>query len=174
AGVRACPRGLRVRGAALWGLAPALRLSHLGSALNRRSSSDSLASARLRNGLVIVEFSLSAMLLCGAGLLVRSFLRLQAVDTGFRPEKVLTMRIAASGNEDSYATFYGQVLERVNALPGVTTTGIIEDLMQRRNPDYVINLAGRTAQPSEPVSGDAISPGCFEAMGVRLLKGRWF
>jgi putative ABC transport system permease protein len=114
------------------------------------------------------------MLLCGAGLLIRSFLRLQAVDSGFRPEKVLTMRIAASGSEDSYTTFYGQVLERVNALPSVKATGIIEDVMQRRNPDYVINLAGRAAQPSEPVSGDAISPGCFEALGVRLLKGRWF
>ena len=68
----------------------------------------------------------------------------------------------------------GQILERVAALPGVTASGMIEDVLQRRNPDYQIMIAGRAGQSSEPVSGDAISPGCFETLGVRLLKGRFF
>ena len=158
----------------LFGLVPALRLSQGGSTLNRRGSHTTRQSVRMGSLLVVAEFALSSVLLCGTGLMIRSFLQAQAVQPGFQPSRVLTMRIAATGSDAAAVPFFGQILERVAALPGVTASGMIEDVLQRRNPDYQIMIAGRAGQSSEPVSGDAISPGCFETLGVRLLKGRLF
>jgi len=142
--------------------------------MNRRDSTEGRESMRTRSALVIVECALSSALLCGAGLLIHSFLRVRAVDPGFRPEHVLTMRLAASGDDAANVRFYDQVLERVGSLPGVDRVGVIEDALQRRNPDYQITVAGRVSPWSEPLSGDAISPKALEALGVRLLTGRWF
>jgi putative ABC transport system permease protein len=157
----------------LSGLVPAMRLSARGE-MNRRDSTEERQSMRTRSGLVIVEIALSSALLCGAALLIQSFLRVRAVDPGFRPEHVLTMRLAASGDDAANLRFYDRVLERVGSLPGVDTVGVIEDALQRRNPDYKIMVAGRVSPWSEALSGDAISPKALEALGVRLLTGRWF
>jgi predicted permease len=157
----------------LFGLTPSIRLSRAGSALGLRNSSAG-SGIRFRSVLVIGEVAMSVVLLSGAGLLIHSFLRVQAVDPGFRPEQVLTIRISSSASRSSTAGFYSELLERVNSLPGVTASGIIEDVLQRRNPDFQIMIADRPGQPAEPISGDAISPGYFEAMGVRLLRGRTF
>src|SRR5207253_1953182 len=79
----------------LFGLAPALRLSRGSTTLNCRSASITRESVRARSVLVIAQFALSSMLLCSAGLLIRSLVLVEAVQPGFHPERVLTMRIAA-------------------------------------------------------------------------------
>jgi len=158
----------------LSGLAPALNLSRYVFSLNQRRSNATRSSGRTRSVLIVAEFALCSTLLCGAGLLIRSYLHAQSVQPGFQSSQVLTMRISAPGSDAAAVRFQGQILERVRALPGVVAAGMIEDVLQRRNPDYRITIAGRTRESSEPVSGDAISPGCFEALGVRLLKGRLF
>src|SRR5262249_33574644 len=145
-----------------------------GSAFNQRSSNAGSRGTRIRSMLVIAEVALSVMLLSGAGLLIHSFLRVQAVDPGFRPERVLTLRISSSGSRKANAAFYGELRERVNALSGVKACGIIEDVLQRRNPDFQIVIADRAAQPAEPISGDGVSPGYFDAIGARLIRGRPF
>ena len=157
----------------LFGFAPALRLSR-ATGLGGGASDTSPGGNRLRGSFVIIELALSAMLLCGAGLLIRSFLRVQAIDPGFRREHVLTMRVDAPGSAHQVAAFYQEVIARVAAVPGVEAAGVIEDVLQRRNPDYGITIEGRTTPPAEPLSADAITPGCFRALGVQIVKGRLF
>jgi predicted permease len=156
----------------LFGLMPALRLSKISHALARRAGQTDLAGRRLRALLVIGEFALSVVLLCGAGLFIRSFQRVQAIDPGFRAEGVLTMRVTAAGSDADAIPFYSQVIERIGSLPGVKSVGVVEDLLQRRNPDYQVMMLGHDARSSEPLSGDAVSPDYFKAAGVQLLKGR--
>jgi putative ABC transport system permease protein len=158
----------------LSGLAPALRLSQSNTALNCRSAGKTRESVRARSVLVVAQFALSSMLLCGAGLLIRSLLLIEAIQPGFHPERVLTMRIAAPGSDAAAIPFFDQVLNRLQSLPDVVASGMIEDVLQRRNPDYQIVVAGRPKVSLEPVSGDAISLACFDALGVQLLKGRMF
>ncbi|MFL6448652.1 MAG: ABC transporter permease [Bryobacteraceae bacterium] len=158
----------------LSGLAPALRLSHGSTALNCRSAGMTRESARARSVLVVAQFALSSMLLCSAGLLIRSLLLIEAIQPGFCPERVLTMRIAAPGSDAAAVPFFDEVLERVQSLPGVVDAGMIEDALQRRNPDYHIAMAGRSEVSAEPISGDSVSPACFHALGVELLHGRMF
>jgi putative ABC transport system permease protein len=158
----------------LCGLAPALRLSRRSMALNSRNTSITRDNLQARSMLVVAQFGLSFMLLCGAGLLMRSLLLVQAIQSGFDPERVLTMRIVPPGGDAAALSFYDQVLDRLASVPGVVRSGMIEDVLQRRNPDYQILVAGRADVSSEPVSGDAVSAACFSALGVQLLKGRMF
>src|SRR5262249_3475280 len=87
---------------------------------------------QLRSLLVIAEIALSLILLIGAGLMMRSFLRLQPVNAGFNPENVLTMRVGLPGvkynSPEKRIGFFKQLLESVNALPGVQTAGAISGL----------------------------------------------
>jgi predicted permease len=161
--------------AVLFGLAPAFRLSRLQPVLNGRGPASGAAQNRLGRLLVTAEIALAAMLVCGAGLLLRSLALVSGVETGFsEAERALTVRLSAPGSDANSVAFYRQVIDRVRALPGVTAAGAIEDLLQRRNPDYqVIKTGGVTVRP-EPMSGDAVTPAYFEAAGVRLLKGRFF
>jgi predicted permease len=159
--------------AVLFGLAPALRLSRLPAALNHRGSTTA-AKSRLTGLLVTYEIALAAMLLCGAGLLLRRLWRAADVETGFaKPGGVLIVRVSATGSDANSVAFYRQLIDRLRAWPGVTAVGAIEDLLQRRNPDYQVMTADGPAR-AEPMSGDAVSPAYFEAVGVRLLRGRFF
>jgi predicted permease len=166
-----------------FGIFPALRISRtqnaelLGTA---RSSTHDRRWKRGRNVLVVTEFALAVMLLTGAGLLVRSYMTLLSVDLGFRPERVLTLRISMPGMEETNrSAFYGAMLERVRALPGVQFVGAIDDLFELGPPDKrgLRAIEGRavdrpdqwTALNWKSVSGDF-----FSAMGTTLLKGRVF
>ena len=154
-------------------VAPSVRLSRI-AALNTRASRADVGTGRAQRLVVITTFALSSVLLCGAGLLIRSFLRAQAVDPGFRADGVLTMRVAARDSGPAAVDFFRRVLDRSRAIPGVIRAGIVEDVLQRRNPDYRVVLEGEPVQPTEALSGDAASPEYFEAVGVRLRKGRPF
>src|SRR5579862_4295045 len=169
----------------LFGLAPAFSSRHVThDALKEggRGGTAGAGSQRLRAGLVIAEVALSLTLLVGAGLLIRSFLRLQEVEAGFRPEGVLTMRISLP--EEKYVkieqtrTFYRELLDRIRRLPGVDAVGGGFGL-----PLGGTGWSGTTTVDSQAVQPQDASPeadqrpvfpGYFEAMGIPLVRGRYF
>ncbi|HET7871677.1 MAG TPA: ABC transporter permease, partial [Terriglobales bacterium] len=170
----------------LFGLAPALHaFRHVSYDALKEGSHGGTAGARsqrLRSGLVVAEVGLSLMALAGAGLLVRSFLRLQQVDAGFRPEGVLTLSISLP--EQKYASpeqtrkFYRELLERVRALPGVDTAGAITGLPLTGagwSGTATIDTQAVPPQDATPeVDQRPVTPGYFEAMGIGLVRGRYF
>ena len=117
----------------VFGLVPAFEASNvkLNDTLKEagRSLSGGPRSRRLRGALVVAEIALALVLLAGAGLLARSFLRLQGVDTGFNARNVLTMRVtlpdARYDQDAKVINFFSQALERMRALPGVEAAGAI-------------------------------------------------
>jgi hypothetical protein len=128
----------------------------------------------LRDALIVAEFAVAVVLLCGAGLLVRSLLRIHTVDPGFHPEGALLARLSISKPRAQSQAFYQQALERVAALPGVKAVGLISDAFQRRNPDNPLTIEGRALQTGEAIANDSVSPGYFQAAGTSLLQGRYF
>jgi len=167
----------------LFGLAPALKISQPqpGEALKEgRSASGGLGGRRLRELMVITEFSLAVLLLAGAGLLVRSFLRLQAVDAGFDPARILVVQTAPPLNSTSnqWHVFYQQVSERIAALPGVEAAGLSEEIFISGNPTGMLTIERASAEASElariPFRRDAISADFFQTLRVPLRSGRFF
>jgi putative ABC transport system permease protein len=167
----------------LFGLAPALKISQTqpGAAMKEgRSSSGGVSGRRLRGVLVITEFSLAVLLLAGAGLLLRSFSKLQAVDPGFDPAGVLSMQLTLARNStaDQCRVFYGQVGERIAALPGVEVAGLTSEIVISNNPSGLITIEGaapdRSATARIPFRGDVISEGLLETLRAPLRRGRFF
>ncbi|HUJ49171.1 MAG TPA: ABC transporter permease [Bryobacteraceae bacterium] len=169
----------------VFGLAPALASIRpdLNSVLRAsgRSSTSSLRSSRMRDMLVIFEIAGCVVLLTAAGLLIRSFARLQQVDPGFRTDHVLTMELAlpkALYPGIKVASFYQQLLDRVQRLPGVQSAGICRYL-PLSGPDVSLNfhIEGRPllAVADQPrAKFRAASGGYFSALGIHLLRGRVF
>ncbi|HSU59941.1 MAG TPA: ABC transporter permease [Bryobacteraceae bacterium] len=135
-----------------------------------------------RSALVSGEIAISFLLLIGAGLLLKSFVRLQGVNVGFNSNRLLTMRItlpiAQYPTDAKAAAFFEQLLARVRVLPGIQSAGLVSWLPvagQYMNTD--IRIAGRPA-PAPGQSNLAIprtaDPGYFHAMGIPLLRGRTF
>jgi putative ABC transport system permease protein len=167
----------------LFGLAPALKISQTqpGAALkDGRSASGGISGRRLRSLLLITEFSLAVLLLAGAGLLLRSFSKLQAVDPGFDPAQVLLAQLtpARNGTADQWRIFYQQLSERIAALPGVEAAGLTSEIFISGNPDGLITIEGASPESSDlariPFRRDVISEGLFETLRVPLRKGRFF
>ena len=167
--------------ALLFGLAPSLHsLKRNVSAEMHRSGRSVTPGRSLRRALVVAEIAIALLLVAGAGLMVRSFLRLAGVNPGFRAENVLTARmLLLSGNNDEHRMqAVRQMLDRIRALPGVIAAGSISSLPlgdgQSSTPYY------RADRPDPPLnarpSGDVsmISPGYFQAMGIPILRGRAF
>ena len=170
----------------LFGLAPALQAlrSDVREVLasSARGGIGGRGSGRFRRGLVVVQLSLATTLALGAGLLLRSFQELRSVDLGFDPEGVLTVPLAPSAavvQLDGDAVAFYQALEaRVSALPGVAAVGsAVRVPLIGGHDNLSIVVEGRGA----PTIGDApapginwVTPGFFEAMGIRLLEGRVF
>jgi predicted permease len=165
------------------GLLPALQLSvsRPGEALREAGprASGSRNSRLLHQGLVVAEIGLAVILLSGAGLLIRSFQRVQAANRGFDSSNVLLLQIdlpPTYNNRSKVASFYTEALQRIRSLPGVVAAGAISDFFIHRQPDYRIALEGRPAaraeDPAPPLTEDQIVPGYFEAMRIPLLRGR--
>ncbi len=131
---------------------------------------------RLREWLVISEVALSAMLLVGAGLLMKSFARMLAVDFGFRAENVLTANVSRTGPGAN--AFYAQVLERLAALPGVHAAGAANFIpINAQNWGQDIDVEGAPPHPPGDfiwVGHRSVSLGYFRAIGIRRLRGRDF
>jgi putative ABC transport system permease protein len=169
----------------LFGLFPALQASRpdLNETLKdgSRGSSGGAGGQRARGALVIVEVALSVALLIGAGLLLRSFWKLQDVKPGFEPERLLTMRInlPRSRYRDNQAawTFYSRLLQEIRGLPGAQEAGITSLMpMGGGNTSTDAQIPGRSAAPdgSQPSAAwRIISPGYHRTLGIPL-RGRDF
>jgi predicted permease len=133
-----------------------------------------------RNALVIAEFALALVLLIGAGLLLRSFVVLNSVDSGVKAGGVLIMSVSLPQgkypNGSMWQRFYEPALERIQALPGVRAVGMIKLLPLQNwgtNGDFVIE--GRPpAEPGQRPFAESrdVSPGYFRAMGIPIVRGR--
>jgi predicted permease len=171
----------------LFGLLPALQASRpdLNERLKAggRSATSGIYRQRLRGFLVIAEIALSLVLLVGAGLLVRSFLRLQAVNPGFNPRNVLTMRLDLSGPK--YKTgaqviaFHKQLLERLKQLPDVQQASTRSFVPIAGDDSFAylrFNVDGRQGDVSDPPVAfyNGVSPDYFQTMMIPLLNGRGF
>jgi putative ABC transport system permease protein len=170
--------------AAIFGLAPAwqsaqielqeaLKESARGSAGSRRN--------RLRGALVAAEVALSLALLVGAGLLFRSFLRLQSVNAGFDAVGVLTMRLAPSGTnfreDPQYIGFYQKLSEKIAAIAGVEAVGAINTLPLSKGPTFDFRVEGRPETPRDQWHGANyrnVTPDYFRVMKIPIAQGRAF
>ncbi|MBA3881580.1 MAG: ABC transporter permease [Chthoniobacterales bacterium] len=175
--------GISLLTGGLFGLIPALQASRpdLNDALKEGSRGSTGGRSRtLRNVFVITEVALALVLLIGAGLMIRSFVRLQSVETGFNPENVLTMRLQLPrknyGEPHQILDFFKRAEERIAALPGVQVVGAISYLpLTGPAARDGFKVVGRPepAPGQEPgVEVRVITPGYFQAMGIPLIKGR--
>jgi len=182
AGVMAFSLGLSFIAAMLFGLVPAWRMVDAIQPL--RSSGAGIAAGlavkRTHGFLVIAEFAIATVLLVGAGLLVRSFMAIQSVDPGFEAGQILTMKISLPGaTPERTDDLYSSVLERVRVLPGVQAAGAVDGLLDLGKISNLglRSIEGRGPEPQErwtPLRWTAIRGDYFQAMGARLLRGRYF
>jgi putative ABC transport system permease protein len=172
--------GLTLITGILFGMAPAWVASRtdLNESLRESGANSSAESGRrgLRNGLVISEIAMTLVLLTGAGLLVRTFIGLMQVDLGIDPTNAVTMEIDLPHYKYSLPanqkTFYRQLLQRVQNLPGVTAAGI-----EQPGSTVFFQPEGQAATvPGQEPTADfnVVSPDDFTAMGIGLVGGRGF
>ncbi len=178
--------GISLMTGVLFGLVPAwhgTKTSISGSlSEGGRGSSESRRGNRLRSALVVFEIALALMLLIGAGLMIQSFVLLQKVNPGFNPAHVLAMELdlpdSKYSDDPHRAAFFSQLVERVQALPGVESAAAsVAVPFVHRGPNWAINVEGRSADPNGKwltADWSAITPDYFRAMGVPLVKGRVF
>src|SRR5262245_56697877 len=172
--------GTAVITAVLFGLAPALQTARkdLVEPLKDASkgASGGFRRGRLRNALVVFEVALSLVLLSGAGLLMRSFVKLQQVDLGFNPENILVARLPFPRGQ--YATaadkqrFYGQLMQRLHALPGVVAATETTTLPPYGGIGREIHIAGKTNTEKWQSIFQLCSEGYFPTLQLRTLSGR--
>ena len=166
----------------LFGLAPALRLSRMGSrAMRLQPGGRGARAPRSASLLVAAELALSVILLVGAGLLLRSFAYLQRVPPGFNPDAVLTLEITMSGRKyDEAHVFegYRHIRERIARLPDVAAVGASSALpLSQMFAWGPINIEGRTPPAGEKfINADMriVAGDYFRAMEIPLLEGRLF
>ena len=143
-----------------------------------RNSPGGMAS-RLRRALVVAEFALAIVLLVGAGLLVRSWWNVSRVDVGFEPGQVLMATLSSPPTFDAHvqrAALYGQVLERIQAVPGVVNAGIMGDLFVEHSKEHTLTIEGDGGTGVErlQLGRDEASAQIFTTLRTPLLRGRLF
>ena len=147
-----------------------------------RSGTAGVGARTLRRALVVAQVGFAFILLVGAGLLFASFRQVMAVDPGFNVDGVLTASItlprARYDDDDKLRAFTDEALRRLRALPGVSAAGATDTIpFGGNNNDSVIIAEGYQMKPGESVISPSrieLSPGYFNAMGVTLLRGRFF
>ena len=168
-----------------FGLMPALRGYAMGVAAGLREGvRSSVAHRRLNAALVAIQFALSLVLLIGAGLLLKSFQRLESVDLGFNPEQTLTMVAtlprAKYENEVKALQFYNNALEQLRNAPGIKAAGLTTSLpfgQDGTTDGFIVEgheAPAGSASDSEQAEIQSITPGTFQALGIPLLQGRDF
>jgi putative ABC transport system permease protein len=138
-----------------------------------RGSSGAVALSRTRALLVMVEFALTVMLLTSAGLLIRSFLAVRAVDSGFDTEHVLTLRISLPAGRQ-HSGLFDEALERIKKIPGVRAAGAINGIFELGSSVHTADPANNNGRLRVWASWKSIRGDCLEALGVPLLRGRAF
>jgi putative ABC transport system permease protein len=185
-GVLGVTLGIAVSTGIIFGLVPGLASARpeLTETLKEggRSSTQGRARNRLRNGLVIAEVALALVLLSGAGLLMKSFARLQNVNPGFNPHDALTFEVSLPKiqypNDPSIVRFNNEAQRRLAALPGVQAVGFSTILpLAGTNSDSSFAIEGRQSNdrtPSPDEENRQVSPEYFRALQTPLIKGRFF
>lgn len=163
-----------------FGLLPALAASRTNLlSLLKQGGNKGIAgtSNRLRNALIVTQVALSVILLAGAGLLVRSYLKVQSVDTGFAPSTV-TLNLVL---DDRYNTpekgrdYFRNLMSQVDRLPGVISAGLVNSLpLSHRESITTVEIKGRTVAKDSTANGRSATVSYFESMGIQLLDGRFF
>jgi predicted permease len=166
----------------LFGVVPALQASGLdvNNALKASGSraSGSKLSSRVRGVLIITEVALSLVLLIGATLLIRSFVKLRGVELGFDPNNVTTMQVSL--NSDRYASsaqvwdLERRVAERLSALPGVTAVGTVPSLPMERGLRDGATILGSHGEERITIQYRTINADYFRALGIKVSRGREF
>ncbi|HEU4931499.1 MAG TPA: ABC transporter permease [Pyrinomonadaceae bacterium] len=170
--------------AAIFGLAPAWWASHLNLSERLKEGSRSSGSRRthrLRSVLVVSEVTLAVVLLVGAGLLVRTVRRLQAVPLGFAPENVITMQVSLPGSKygapEQRVNFFSQLLDQLRTVPGVIDAAATERPPGTAS-DWAmeITIEGNDEINQARTSAEAhvATPNYFKTMGVPVLQGHEF
>ena len=162
---------LSVLSCALFGLLPAWRTTKPA-----RSSGASVRTGRIRGALIGLEVALSFVLLAGAGLMMKSLVRLLEVDVGFRTERLLTMDVNLAGEKyssaEKRAAFFGQVVQRLESLPTVLSVGATVDLpLTRSHTRNGFEIPGPHPRQGR-AAYHAVSPNYFHTLGIPLLSGR--
>lgn len=169
----------------LLGLAPAWNMSRLDMTdfLNAsgRIVGANRGTRRTKNILVAAEFAIAMVLLTGAGLLVRSFVAVHNVRPGFQPEHVLTVNLGLPNSTPApQATqFYSEAMRRISRLPSVEAVGGVSHLffLDAKRTHALRQVEGRAPEPRsvwKPLVWTQISGSYFQAMGISLLRGRYF
>jgi putative ABC transport system permease protein len=172
----------------IFGLAPALHISrlNLNDSLKEGGKSESgqaSGSRRLRSALVVSEIALAVVLLASAGLLIRSFVRLQQIDPGFNTDNVLTMVVLVPVNrykeDPQFVAFFSQALEKIRHLPSVRSAGMVNylPLYGGLGSSTGFKILGQPEPPPGQEPGcdvRVVDAGYFPTMGIPLLRGRNF
>lgn len=173
----------------LFGLAPALRAARVDLNTSLKAGGRNAqgeggfgsSRRRLRSLLVVAEVAISLMLLIGAGLLVRSFIRLQQVSPGFEPDGVISFRLGSTArqfaNRDLAIEFYRTASDALASVPGVTIRGAVTALPFTASVGWgSINVEGWTPQPGQELQVDQRSATAdyFKTMQIPLVQGRFF
>jgi predicted permease len=170
-----------VGAAVLFGAAPGLRMSdgNLQEVLKEsgHGTSSGRKHDRIRSTLVVTEIALACVLLVGAGLLLRSFLRVLDVDLGFEASgaSAISIDYEDDRNPAKRTALWQEFVSRASMIPGVEAAGISDNLPMSRNRSWGIAAKGeqkRSAQDFVPVFVYIVSPGYLKAMGMRLVEGR--
>jgi putative ABC transport system permease protein len=168
----------------LFGLAPAWQAakSNVNDALKEAGRAVGGGRSRVRQGLVAAEFALALTLLTGGGLAIQSLFTLSHLDLGFRTERLLTFSLPVPAdrfaNSEAIAPFYDRVLERVHAIPGVTSASVSTGLPVS-GPSFGMqfSLAGKPVDDPSKRPGawfNMVSPEYFRTVGMRITRGRAF
>ena len=172
---------IAVAAGVLLGLAPGLRMSsgNLQEVLKEsgHGNSDGRKHDRMRSALVISEIALACVLLVGAGLLLRSFLRVLDLDLGFEPSHAAAISVDYDdgGSAAKRAALWQEIVQRTLMIPGVEAGSISDNLPMSRNRSWGIAAKGeekRDALDYVPVFVYIVSPGYLKSMGMRLMEGR--
>jgi predicted permease len=190
ADVLAFTLGISIASGLVFGLVPALRVTRVDLQGQLRDAARTMAGAgalwarghHTRRALVVAELALSVMLLVGAGLLIRSFVRLLDVAPGFNPEQTLTMELSMIGRRyvdaETVIQTNRQIAERVTTVPGVSASGLGSALpLSQMFAWGPITVEGRAPQPGEAfinVDMRFVAGAYFQAMEIPLFRGRLF
>lgn len=177
--------GVSILTGVLFGIVPAIQTTKADLHETLKEGGRSAAAATkhwVRSVLVVAEIALALAVLVGAGLLVKSFMRVQEVNPGFNPQGLLTMSVSLPdfkyGEAPQRANFYKQLIHDVSALPGVQSAGAVSVLpLSGQGSSGSFRIEGRDVPRGQsPPHGArwAATPDYFKTMGIPIIRGRYF